>query len=226
MQHGDEFDNPRLASNQRLARQAEENEVIDISGIAGDAKIALDELIQRIQVDQRIELRQQVSNRDSNWLAVIGKQHHRIDKATILDLAFDHPTQDVAVNAVEELSNVQLERIAVTRTGLQCGLRIVGGLVRAHAGATGKRLVDESAIKDRSSHGIDGVLYHQITEGWRVDAPRLWLIDHETVIRARLVTAIGQLTMQRIEIASQMLFKIEARTLAVLVPCSGMERRQ
>lgn len=157
---------------------------------------------------------------------MVSKRHHQIHKAAILDPPLNLAAQDVAVDAVEELANVELERVAVARNGLQCSLGVGGRLVRAVSGSAGERLLNEAPIEDRPGHGINGVLNDQIAEGRSEDAARLRLIDHEAVVRTRAVGAGAQFMEQLVQIRRQSLLEIEAGPLAVLVPGSGMECSQ
>lgn len=86
----------------------EQDEVIHIAAVMADFQDALDEVIQRVQVDQRIQLAQQVADRDADRLSVVGKQHHQIHKAAILDLALDQGMQNGPLNPIKEFANIQL----------------------------------------------------------------------------------------------------------------------
>src|SRR3990167_9123984 len=69
-QPGDKLNDPRFARQQRGARQAEEREVIDVAAVAFDAQHALDEMVERVEIDQRVELRQQIADGYPDRLAV------------------------------------------------------------------------------------------------------------------------------------------------------------
>lgn len=190
LEPGEEGNDLRPVLRRFITADAEQNEVIHVPAVVPDAKLALDEVIQRVQVDQRVKLAQQVSDRYSNRLAVVRKLHHQIHEAAVLDLRFDQPAQNRPVDAVEEFANIELQRVAVARHGLHRSLRVVGGLVGATSDATGEGLVDKCSVEYRPGHGIDGVLRHQVTEGRREDSARLRLINHETEIGARGVGSV------------------------------------
>ena len=134
----DECLDPRTAVDGAVAGEAEQHEVVDIAAVVPHTQLALDEVVQRVQVHQRIELAQQIADRDPGGLPVVGKQHHYLDEAAILDLALDHLPQDGAVDAVEELAEVELQRIAAGWHGAQSPLRIVGSLMGALADPAGE----------------------------------------------------------------------------------------
>lgn len=215
-----------LALNRPGARNSEQYKIVHVAAVALDLEFALDEMIKRVEIDQRVHLAQQVADRNANRLAVIGEQHHHIHEAAILDLALDQAAQDGAFDTIEKLPDIELEGIAIARAFLQRSLRIIGGLVRAVADAAGERLIDKDALENRRYNAIDGMLHNQVAEGGRVDAARLRLVNHEAVVRHRMIAAVVQLLVQVIQIAGKVFFKIEARALAVLVPRCRMESGQ
>ena len=73
---GQEFDDLPPCRQRRLSVDVKQDEIVDISAVALDAQLALDEMIERIEVDQRIKLAQQIADGNADWLAVIGEQHH------------------------------------------------------------------------------------------------------------------------------------------------------
>lgn len=97
--------------NAALFVPAKYNKVVNVAAVQPGAKVALDEVIQRVHVDQRIHLRQQVANGYAHRLAIIGKLHHHVNEPPILDLSLDQLAQDAAVDAVEELANIKLQQV-------------------------------------------------------------------------------------------------------------------
>lgn len=95
-----------------LFGQIEQDEVIHVAAVALDAQLALDEGIEWVHVDQCIELAQQIADGDAHRLAVVGKDHHQIDKAPVLDLFFDLAAQHIAVDPVKEFADVELDGVA------------------------------------------------------------------------------------------------------------------
>ena len=75
-------------------------------------------MIQRIEINQRIELREQITNRDADGFAVIGEQHHQIDEALVFNFPFDQRAQNSAVDSVEKFTNIKFQRVAVIRCRL------------------------------------------------------------------------------------------------------------
>ncbi len=210
----------------RLSIEAEQHEIIDVTAIVRDAQIALDEMVKRVEIDQRKKLAEQVSDGNARGLAVIGKRHHHINKPAIFDFQLNLLAQDIAVDAVEKLSNVEFQGVAIGRRRPQSGLREIGGFVRAIANAAGKRLIYKPALKDLAGHGIDCVLHNQVAKSWRKNAAGFGLVNHKAVIRTRPVASIGKLTMERVKIAGQVLLEDKTSTLSAFVTCGSMKCRQ
>jgi len=101
--------------------------------------------------------------------------------------------QHITVDAVEELADIELQCVLIGLAFAQCGLRVIGGCVRAIAFTACKRLADKTRVKDRLDYGINGVLYYQITEGGGEDSARFWLVHHKAEIRTGLIPPRMQL---------------------------------
>ena len=63
-------------------------------------------MVKRAEINQRIKLRKQIADGDSDRLAVVRELHHQVYKALVLDLALNQPAQGAAVDAVEEFADV------------------------------------------------------------------------------------------------------------------------
>lgn len=50
---------------------------------------ALDVVIEIVEVDQCKELAEQVADRNPDWPAIVGIEHHQVNQAVILDLALN-----------------------------------------------------------------------------------------------------------------------------------------
>ena len=73
--------------NFRLASSDTENyEVINVTDILVTLELALDVLIQRVEIDERQQLRQQIADRKTSWLFPVSIGHHKINNSTILNL--------------------------------------------------------------------------------------------------------------------------------------------
>lgn len=90
--------------------------------------------------------------------------------------------------------------------------------MRAVSDPAGERLVDKSRLEDRSNHGIDRMLNNEVAKRRCKNAPQLWLIDQEFVIRHRLVAAAVQFVMERADVSGEMFFELKAGALSALVP--------
>ena len=214
----EERDDPGLVRQERLVGQAEEDEVIDVPAVELRLQHPLDEVVHRVQEDQRVELREQVPDGDADRLAVVGEQHHQVDEAPVLDLPFDQAAQDGPVDPVEELPDVELQRVAAARGGPERLLGVVRGLVGAVTDSAGERLADEGPLEDGSDNGVDRVLDDEVTEGRREDRPPLRLEDQEREVRKRLVRPAVKLVVERVEVARQVRLELKARARSVLVP--------
>lgn len=69
------------------AAHAKDDEIIDVAAVAPGFELTLGKLVQRIQINQRVGLTQQVADWNAHRLAILGKEHHHLDKALVLDLA-------------------------------------------------------------------------------------------------------------------------------------------
>jgi len=76
-------------ANACLAAFAKDHKIVHVAAVAPGLEHALDKVIKRVQVDQRIHLAQQIANRDALGLTVVGKLQHHGDKAFVLDLALN-----------------------------------------------------------------------------------------------------------------------------------------
>ena len=58
-----------------LTAQVEQNEIIHVAAVATHLELALDEVIERVQINERVELRQQVANGDAQrlWQVVLSR---------------------------------------------------------------------------------------------------------------------------------------------------------
>lgn len=125
-----------------LATPAKDNKIIDISAIQVRFELPLHEMIKRAHVDERIELTEQVANRNSKrlrfWVSIFSKLEHHADKALILDALLNQGAQHSPINAVKKLSDVQFHHACAGIDGAQRFLCIVGGLVGAFAVAASK----------------------------------------------------------------------------------------
>ncbi len=183
-----------------LKRQIKQHKIVHIPRIALYFQRALDKMVQRIQVNQGIQLAQQVADRYPDGLAMVGKPHHRIDKLVILDMLFKQLPQHTPVNSVKEFANVELQDIAVGGRLLHSGLRVIRRFVRPFSLSASKRLVDELAIKKRVRYAVNRVLNNKITKGRRVYFSWLWLVHHKAVVRQRLVFPTMDFTVQILQV--------------------------
>lgn len=56
-----------------IARQTKQHEIIHVAAIPAHAQHALNVVVQRVEVDQCIQLTEQVADRDAARLAVVGE---------------------------------------------------------------------------------------------------------------------------------------------------------
>lgn len=110
---GDESLDLLLGAVALSAGQPEQNEVVDVPAIPTDAEFALHEVIEWVEVDQRVDLAEEVADRDADRLAVIREQHHEVDKPTVLDFSLDLLAQDAAIDPVKEFANIKFQRVAI-----------------------------------------------------------------------------------------------------------------
>ncbi len=181
-----------LALQRMFSGQAKQNKVVYVAAITFHLQLALDETIQWVQVNQRVQLAQQIANGNTDGFTVIGEDHQQVHESTVLDLALDLLPQNVAINAVEEFADIQFQRIGIGPRGSERPLRIIRRFMGAIADPAGERLLDQSAVEDRVNHPVNRVLDHQISKGWGKYLPLFWLVHHEGVVRLGLITTIMQ----------------------------------
>lgn len=112
MQEPDDF---HQGASARISRYSKQYEIVDVAAVALDLEFSLNEMIERIENDQRVKLAEQVSYWNADRLAMVGKQHHEIDEPAILDFLLDLDTQDGSVYPVKEFPDVELQCIAAVR---------------------------------------------------------------------------------------------------------------
>lgn len=202
------------------AIQANQHEVVDVARVVPDAELALDEVVELVEVNQPAQLAHQAADRqaDARRLAVAGirELHPQVDQAGILDLALDLPAQNRVPDAVVVPAHIELHEVAVARHLLQGVLDVVGRGVRTLARSACKRGVDEAAIEDRAHNAVERMLHNPVPEGGRADLARLGLINPEVVVPARLIGAGLQLLVQRLELGAQAALEREDRSAATL----------
>lgn len=83
-----ELDDPLPVIAGLLAGQSEQNEIVDVAAVAaGGLQLPGDEMVDRVHVDQRIQLRQQVADRYADIARASSKHHHHIDQPLVFQLA-------------------------------------------------------------------------------------------------------------------------------------------
>lgn len=214
---GQEIADPGAAFDSLSTTQANQQQIIHVARVALHLQLALDEMVQRVQVDKREQLAEQVADRQPDRLAVIGEPHHHIHQARILEPALDQGAQDRAVDAVVEPPDIELQRVAVAWHVAQCLLHVVGCRVRAVTRPTGERLGDKGGVEYGLDDAVDGVLHNPVAERWRRYQPWLRHLHHEGVVGLRRVAAVVQCAVQIIKMGADVTLELEARTSTALV---------
>lgn len=178
-----EGDDPLAVFAALVEGEAEQDEVVDVPDVVPDTEHSLDELVERIEVDQGVELAQQVADGDTGRLVLVGEQHHDVKEPPVFYLPLDEGPEDVAVYRVEEFPDVQLEGVAVVVISAQDMLGVVAGPVGAVALAAGEGGGDESPVENLVNHPVDGVLHHDVAERRGVDDAFLGFMDEKLVVR-------------------------------------------
>lgn len=93
-----EFNDPLSTVEALRSRHADQHKIIHIPNIMFYPKHAFDEMVKRIKVNQRIDLAEQVADGDAARAIMLGKQHHYIDQASVLDFSLDQAPQDSPVD--------------------------------------------------------------------------------------------------------------------------------
>ncbi len=209
----------RLDGCQRLhtlrTAAAKEHEVVHIAAVVLRAQGALDEVVQRVEVDQRVKLAEQVADRDAHNGAVVGKLHHHAHKAGVFHFALYQGLQNAAVDAVEEFAHVKLQQVALGVAGAQCGLCVVGGGMGAFGYPAGKALVDKAGVEQRVDQAVNGVLHHQVAERGGVNDALLGFVHREFCVGLRAVIACVQFAVQCVKVGAKIAGKFKGGALVV-----------
>lgn len=220
------INNPVSAINGLSVRQAEQNEVVHITTVAPNSEFALNKMVDRVEIDERVELTQQVSDWDAQWLAMISKHHHQIHETAVFDPPLNQTPQNNAVDAIEKLSDVEFQGIAVSINGLERSLGVVRSSMCAFPCPTSKRLIDESRVENGVNQPIDCMLHYQVAERRSEYLPRLWFRDHETDVRRRPIQSFAQLARQVVDIPCQPALELIARHRPTLAARRSRKRIQ
>ena len=152
--------------------------------------MSFDEVIQIVEINQRIGLTQEIPDRNPHGIAVLCKQHHHVNEAPILDFSLNLFAKNRPINPVKELPDIELQGIGAFRHRPKRLLRIIRGGMSAFSLTAGKRFFNESGIEDRVNHPINRVLHDQIIEGWCVDPSELGLVHLKGVVRLRTIRPV------------------------------------
>lgn len=166
------------------ARQPDQEHVIDVSCIMPDLQLSFYEVIDRVEVDQRIELAQQVADRNPDRIVILREPHHARDQAAVLDLPFDQFPKDIAVDRIKELLHIDMQGVVIATVSAHCILDIVRASMCPLADPASERCVNECAVEQRVYPAVYGMLNHTITERrgknhaafrFENDKPVVWL---------------------------------------------------
>lgn len=185
-----EFDDALPMGQPFFAGHTKQHEVINVPAIESDTKLSLDEVIQIVQINQRIRLTQEIPDRNPHGISVLRKQHHHVNESLILNPPLNLLAKNCPINPVKKLPNIELQGIGAIRHRSKRLLRIIRGGMSSFSLAAGKRLFNESGIEDRVNHAINRVLHDQIVEGWRVNLSELGLVHLKSVIRLRTIRPV------------------------------------
>ena len=187
---------------------AKNYKVVHVAAVQPHTQLALDKVVERAEVNQRIKLAQQVADRDAFGLAVFGKLQHHSHKAAVFDLACNLGGQHSAVDAVKELANIELQQVAIGRAGAQCRLRVICGGMGALAHPAGVALVNKPRVENGVHQPVNGVLHNQVTKGRSEYGALFWLVHLELGVGLWAVGVGVQLLVQCIQVGAKVAGKL------------------
>ena len=173
---------------------AEQREIVHVAQVGRAAQLALDEMIEGIEIAVRPELRGQIADRQAARTAggeqvVAGKPDHRVllvqhagaagqDRVDQPQhrLVADHLGQAFAQDGVIQrrkvLDDVQAQHVAIAPGEL---LQPVHRPMRALPHAIGVAVEDEATLERRLDHVAQRVMHHPIPKRRGADFARVWL---------------------------------------------------
>lgn len=191
--------------------------VIHVTPVVGGAQAALAEVIEAVEVEVGEGLRHQVADGDARGRRALGEQVQQAQGVRALDDAAHQGGQRGAVNRVEELAHVHVQRPGAAWCATHGGLQPIGGGVCAQAGAAGKVGRDVSAIEQRADDGIDGVLHNEVAERRGFDQAGLApIVDPERIDRQRRIRGVQKLRVQTVDVGAQVALEQKAAAAVAL----------
>ena len=169
---------------ERLFAVGEEEHVIDVAQVAGDAQATLDEMVERAEIAVGPKLGGEVADREAarpgrgeqvvagevNNVVLLGQHifapfQNEIDEVTeawLFDFAPEGVAQDGVVDAGEKLAQVELKKVGIA-AGVLLGTR--QGPMGPFADPVGVGVGDKATVKDRFDQVAEGVMHNAISEG-------------------------------------------------------------
>ena len=217
---------------------AEQRKVVDVAQVRRATQLAGDELVERMQVTIRPELRGQIADRQATRAAgrqeiVARKIDHRILVVEYAGAAFKNvvderqhvvlgdrrrqrPAQDRVVDRREVLDNVCAQHVVVALCKL---LQPVHSPVCTLANAVGVAVGDEQAPEARLDDAAQRVMDHAVGERGGADLAPLRFGDGEVDVRPWPVTATSQIALDRQQVIGELVFEGRRGALSALAAC-------
>ncbi len=203
-QTGQKTNNHLAPGVQRGFLCSEQQEIVHITQIGEALQLALDELVQRVEIYVGPELAGQVAYRQAarpqGCKQVVAREVNRIANrrvdsgAAVQDFAaqaqclrignqaFELGVQQIMIQAWEKMLDIALEHVGVAPGKL--GAAVQGG-VGAFANPAGVRIVNEAPFPQRLDHLAQGMVDNPVAERRRRNQARLRIVDAEAEICAR-----------------------------------------
>ncbi len=135
------------------------------------------------------------------------------------------------VHAVEKLLHVALERKARVRSvSTDLSSHVLDGsnaAVGPESDATGERVRNERAFKDRTQNGIDGVVQDTVTHRGFMDVSSLGVIDKKSMIRTMPIRFVLEFAIELEDVLLQPPLKCaDVSSFGLVAPKSLPRRKQ
>jgi len=108
---GQKLNQPFSIVKALLPRKSKQDKIVHVAHVMPDFESTLDIVIQRIEIDQGVQLRQQIADRNAEWSIHDCKQHHAVHETLVFDFLLDQHPQHVAINGIEKFANIQFKEI-------------------------------------------------------------------------------------------------------------------
>lgn len=216
----------------------QDDEIVRIPNIRPGMQCFLCEMIERIHIYVRKELRRQVSDRDAlNSLSLCNSIHSLIapddgpqksHRFRARDPTGQHIQQCPVIHAVKKFPYITFEHPAgagpILADFARKALQAVHSRMRPLPNAAGIRIEDERTVEKRAQYPMDRMVHNTVAHAGFVDYAMLGVEDMELFVRPVAISAGHEVVMQGEQSVFHMPFEhlnigLTALSSAELAPC-------